>query len=1440
MENLLDNNFELLASELFDVPRDSGVAYLQIGTSYSGNSNNNNNSNNGHNNGSGSARGSQQLVQQQSQHSRNARSDSLIGDIKNSNITVSAVDGSLIDFNSIRNIETPSKIGVSGHIVERSNRIRMEHANNVVDELQGFNIASRHSGNRSFGRPEESYLDLDGSMNRRSSDTFSDVCAYQRQNSMGNSKNNNNNNNINNSNNSVMHSRCHNGSFSQNSHLGSTGGIIKMASCSNNNGNTFHDEQAEFDTDQRIQGLIGRYNSMCMDDQILKMGTYSNYINNCNMNNGNVNTNCTTFDTNSINNKSTNNNGANANVDAFLPQIDHCNTGTSGSIIGNGFSHEVGSIERDSTECYRAHQSYIQRRFANGDFGTCNMTNTTTVSSEISSLSGVATPGSASLKSANSADALSQRFRNSSNISLSSYDISDIQGSNGVNFDKLSAGAIGMSSYSKHLNAIPLDDNAIPLEDSVSEINSNGKLRFRKSSGSTSNLSNPTSIMGSMNASGRRAIGGSVCSSGSSSCSTGVGGSTCSLAGNNSSGAYGMKRSSKSNSLIHSNFSSNGVNPLIIDEEDIYPSIGHFALLGSSNSQLLGVMNNQTEGLVSSFKSRSGSANTDYMCRSGIDTSPSIKGNYISYGDSINGIESRHSSHPALSNGDIGGSFEMEGNGSQFQNMFNRLMEDSNDYRMEGSLQGIDEVEFRGDGKSYWQHTSPYKFSSSQGVIDWKPQHQKLSIFEKNEFNDDFGCDVPYNNYLINRGQQLRHKYFGQQKLYGFPSNMSNKQQKQLKQRNGVSPNLGNFEANQRAPNTYRSGNLPILYNENNMLRCESNMLRHTSRSGKKNSSGSLTGSMPNIPLNSGLNIQNLNDQGYVGVNQGQLQYCRKTCPPNCTIPTHINGNMFRRKSGSGVIPFNGNQLGLGVGGGSMGVIGNGVSRSLNDLAYSGIPNIPISGLSNQGYSKKTSEDAYYNKNNRKNAINHIKNNSNASHSCNSNMTGGMAGFGNMNIHNNFPAGSNSCTAGLSASSIDNSGNDASKNGLTPSSIAALWAKAMSKTGGRTGFSNRNKHSNSNSASSNTDVNNNGTNSGSANLTDSKNGANEIITCARFSSFLRNNSGRLHWLRVMYHYLDTVDARKIREVNKGDNLCMVAVDDIALEAVSRSFDPSECAYWSEPENGAFVHKNIRLAVAHKVGHRTVASPQNYVNQILTASLDHSVSILLNTLRAIDDRVRWMSTVVNSKNGSGLQIDLKSNKISNSCVIPSEGESNQKISDSKNTIETGYTITINGSAISISNTGNALGGIEEGTNESNTNLSNSTKNFPGRVFTVGVREAMRCLRHKKLKALIVAPDIEGDGVEGSLRHHVIHILLQAQELNIPTIFALNRHRIGRAMGKHMRMSVLGLLSIRGVEKQFQAISHTAQLLRKLYHFCIENNLPPTEETFKKLSSSVNIN
>ncbi|KAF7458704.1 ribosomal protein L7Ae domain-containing protein [Cryptosporidium felis] len=1388
MENLLESNFELLESEFFDVSRDNEAPYLRINASNGSDYNNSCNVS--------SIRDSQQLIKQQNRHIRNSRSDSLINDIRERVIPAAEMDNSYVDLNYIRDIDTQPNNGVPGQSTGKISSVGLENSSCIVEELRGLGNSGQ-SGGHGPGRMENSFLEADNSLNYGTSETYTDAPVF-RQHKKGSGVVCMNN---------QINQRGLNSTFPQNSYLGVSGSLDIST------GNKFPDDKFEFETEQQqMQGIVGKYNPMCMEDRILKMGIYSNYKNNgSSVNKG---ANCNIPDLNSGGTNKINNTGNNVNMDTFLPKIDHSNIGTATSIIGDNLPSELSGLERDSAECFGASQSYMQRRFTNSEFGISNMTNSTTVPSELSSLSCVATPGSVSLKSENSSDAISQRFRNSSNISLGSYDLTDVQGHGGVGFDKLPGCTVNANGYSRYMGPLSLDDAVVPVDVTISEMNSIGKLRLGKGSGSTSNHMNPNSILGNLNTVNRSVFGGG-CSGGSVGCSTGVSGNSCGPEGN-SSGIYGIKMSN--NGLLQTSFAVPRANSLLIEDGDIYPSIGHFNS-GSSHSQLLGVKNapnGKVDGLTGGSKSRSGSVSTDYMSRNGLDASPSVNGSFIStYGD-VNGLECRSSSHSILNGGDIRGSFESDVTaGSQIQNMFNRLA-DEGGFRMDGSMHGMDEAEFRSDGNSMWHNPSYYKYSPSQGVMEWKTQNQ-FSMFD--DFNDHFGCDLPYNGGIItNNGQQLRHKYFSQQRLLGFLSS-GNSKQKQGKHRSGASPNMGVFEGARRAAGgSFRNSNLPPFFNEN-MTRSDANALRHANRSNKRNNCGNLNSNMSSMSLNPSLNLQSVNGQGYIGVNQGQLQYSRRTCPPNCSIPNNVNHGMFRRKSGSSNIPFNGASVG----------VGNGSMRLQNELSHYNISNFSVPNVG-QIHQKKNIEEGYFGKSNRKN----YKNTSNSSHSINSNMTGGMAGLGNMGIQTHFPG--NNHLFGVSASgSVETPNFGGTRNGITPSSIAALWAKAMSKTGGRTGYS-RNKANSSGLASNVGESGNNVSNTGpgSADTSDTKNCGSEVITCARFSSFLRNNSGRLHWLRVMYHYLDTVDAKKIRETSKADNLCMVAVDDIALEAVSRSFDPSECAYWSEPENGAFVHKNIRLAVAHKVGHRTVISPQNYVNQILTASLDHSVSVLLNTLRAIDDRVRWMSTIVNSKSENGLQMDLKLNKSIMNSVILAGGDSVKNVG-SKGTVDQGYKITVNGNSTSISSSTNLSNGGED-YNDPSHNVTNSTKNFPGRVFTVGVREAMRCLRHKKLKALIVAPDIEGDGVEGSLRHHVIHILLQAQELNIPTIFALNRHRIGRAMGKHMRMSVLGLLSIRGVEKQFQAISHTAQLLRKLYHFCIENGLPPTEETFKKLSSS----
>jgi len=100
----------------------------------------------------------------------------------------------------------------------------------------------------------------------------------------------------------------------------------------------------------------------------------------------------------------------------------------------------------------------------------------------------------------------------------------------------------------------------------------------------------------------------------------------------------------------------------------------------------------------------------------------------------------------------------------------------------------------------------------------------------------------------------------------------------------------------------------------------------------------------------------------------------------------------------------------------------------------------------------------------------------------------------------------------------------------------------------------------------------------------------------------------------------------------------------------------------------------------------------------------------------------------------------------------------------------------------------------------------------RRFIVGLRETCRSLKKGQLKAIVVATDIEksaeasGEGVD----ERVAEILTTAKDRSIPVIFAMPRKRLGRAMGKNLRVAVVAISEVRGVEKQFE------EVLKRLEH------------------------
>lgn len=99
--------------------------------------------------------------------------------------------------------------------------------------------------------------------------------------------------------------------------------------------------------------------------------------------------------------------------------------------------------------------------------------------------------------------------------------------------------------------------------------------------------------------------------------------------------------------------------------------------------------------------------------------------------------------------------------------------------------------------------------------------------------------------------------------------------------------------------------------------------------------------------------------------------------------------------------------------------------------------------------------------------------------------------------------------------------------------------------------------------------------------------------------------------------------------------------------------------------------------------------------------------------------------------------------------------------------------------------------------------------PGkRRFVVGIKEVSRAVRHGRVKCIIVAPDIEEVGSAGGLDDRVRDILRVSYQQDLPVIFALSRVRIGRAIGKSLRMSVVAILEVAGTQALYDDVLELA--------------------------------
>ena len=89
----------------------------------------------------------------------------------------------------------------------------------------------------------------------------------------------------------------------------------------------------------------------------------------------------------------------------------------------------------------------------------------------------------------------------------------------------------------------------------------------------------------------------------------------------------------------------------------------------------------------------------------------------------------------------------------------------------------------------------------------------------------------------------------------------------------------------------------------------------------------------------------------------------------------------------------------------------------------------------------------------------------------------------------------------------------------------------------------------------------------------------------------------------------------------------------------------------------------------------------------------------------------------------------------------------------------------------------------------------------RRLVMGLREVARGIRAHKVKMVIMANNLDQYGAIDSKLQEILDL---AREENLPVIFELNKRKLGKALGKNIKVSVVGVQSADGAYVQFKQL------------------------------------
>jgi ribosomal protein L7Ae-like RNA K-turn-binding protein len=104
-----------------------------------------------------------------------------------------------------------------------------------------------------------------------------------------------------------------------------------------------------------------------------------------------------------------------------------------------------------------------------------------------------------------------------------------------------------------------------------------------------------------------------------------------------------------------------------------------------------------------------------------------------------------------------------------------------------------------------------------------------------------------------------------------------------------------------------------------------------------------------------------------------------------------------------------------------------------------------------------------------------------------------------------------------------------------------------------------------------------------------------------------------------------------------------------------------------------------------------------------------------------------------------------------------------------------------------------------------------KRYKYKKFVVGFREVHRALKRDELKGIVISTNLEP--VE-ELVNMISELKSECESREVPLVFSLSRRQMGKALGKTMKQSLVGITNLDGVHQPWKQVVNLIDSLKSV--------------------------